>query len=127
MIAGPSEPKRDINAFITPLVEELQRFLVGVDMFIHTLSKNVLVRCALLCIAWRPEKYVDFLDTANLGCNKCIKLFPGSVGKKDYSGFERNLWRQRCLEEHTKHSCNTKLQDKNCTEYFGIKIWMLLF
>ena len=51
LIPGPSEPKRDINAFLTPLVEELQRLLVGVDMFIHTLSKNVLVRCSLLCIA----------------------------------------------------------------------------
>ena len=130
LIPGPSEPKRDINAFLTPLVEELQRLFVGVDMFIHTLSKNFLVRCALLCIACdipASRKVCGFLGhSANLGCSKCLKMFPGSVGKKDYSGFERHLWKQRCLEEHTKNiheirQCKTKTARNTLESKYGCR------
>ena len=55
--------------------------------------------------------------SAGLGCSKCLKRFPGQVGQKDYSGFDRSQWPPRTLDEHraniskirhctTKTSCN---------------------
>ncbi len=47
------------------------------------------------------RKVCGFLShSALLGCTKCLKVFPGSVGNKDYSGFNRNSWRARTNEDH---------------------------
>ena len=69
----------------------------------QSLSKAVLVRCALLCVACdipASRKVCGFLGhSATYGCSKC---FPGQVGKKDYSGFDRSQWKERTLEEHRR-------------------------
>ena len=107
LIPGPREPKRNINPFLVPLVQELQKFWVGVEMYIESLSKCVLVRCALLCVACdipASRKVCGFLGhSATLGCSKCMKRFPGQFGQKDYSGFDRSQWNKRSLEEHKKN------------------------
>ena len=62
------------------------------------------------------RKACGFLgDNALLGCTKCCKVFPGSVGCKDYSGFDRNNWKPRSLADH---QCSIHLiqQAKNKTE-----------
>jgi hypothetical protein len=49
-IPGPKEPDHDINSFLNPLVSELEKFWVGVEM----MSSNGVameVRCALLSVA----------------------------------------------------------------------------
>lgn len=47
------------------------------------------------------RKACGFLShTANLGCTKCLKIFPGQVGSKDYSGFDRQNWKLRTNSDH---------------------------
>ena len=53
--------------------------------------------------------------SASLGCTKCYKNFPGSVGKKDYSGHDRNNWRARTNDEHRQNIKNIQ-KAKNKTE-----------
>ena len=135
LIPGPREPKRDINAFLVPLVKELQSFLDGVEMYIHSLSKEVLVRCALLCVACdlpASRKVCGFLGhSATLGCSKCMKTFPGQVGRKDYSGFDRSQWNERTLDNHKKcicliRKCKTKRQQNDLESRYGCRYSILL-
>lgn len=92
LIPGPCEPKHDINPFLTPLVEELLELFSGVQMKIYPSSELHTVRCALLGVASdipACRKASGFLGhSATLGCSRCFKQFPGSVGNKDYSGFD---------------------------------------
>ena len=47
------------------------------------------------------ETLVVFLGhNALLGCSKCLKRFPGSVGNVDYSGFDRENWEVRTVAAH---------------------------
>ena len=135
LIPGPSEPKRDINPFLAPLVQELQNFFVGVEMYIQSLSKTVLVRCALLCVACdipASRKVCGLLGhSATYGCSKCMKVFPGQVGKKDYSGFDRSQWKERTLEEHRQsviatRQCKTKSARNNLESRYGCRYSVLL-
>ena len=79
LIPGPKEPRRDINPFLVPLIKELLSLLYGVESYIESLSKSVLVRCALLCVACNipaSRKVCGFLGhSATLGCSKCLKHF----------------------------------------------------
>ncbi len=95
LIPGPKEPKHDINSILAPLVEELLTFWKGVEIT-SCAGALVLVRCALLCVACdipASRKVCGFLGhSAVLGCSKCLK-FPGKIGERDYSGFERlQIW-----------------------------------
>jgi hypothetical protein len=45
---------------------------------------------------------------AKYGCNKCKKEFPGAVGEKDYSGFDRTLWPARDVRQHRRHAEQTR-------------------
>ncbi|SMN01286.1 hypothetical protein SPONN_2359 [uncultured Candidatus Thioglobus sp.] len=107
LIPGPKEPKRDVNTVLGPLVEELLKFWDGVKMTIFSDSASVLVRCVLLCVAFdipASRKVCGFLGhSAILGCSKCLKKFPGPVGQRDYSGFDRTQWPKRTLAEHRKN------------------------
>lgn len=135
LLPGPKEPKRDINAFLAPLVEELQSLLDGVEIYIRSLSKAVLVRCALLCVACdipASRKVSGFLGhSATLGCSKCMKVFPGQVGRKDYSGFDRSQWKERTLDNHKKcihliRKCKTKRQRNDLESKYGCRYSILL-
>lgn len=54
---------------------------------------EVMVRCTVLCDFPAGQKLCGFLGhSAKLGCSKCYKEFPGSVGVMNYSGFDRNEW-----------------------------------
>ena len=105
IIPGPHEPKRDVNSFLKPLVNELKLFWSGEYIKIPSLSEPQLVRGALLCVARdfpaallcvardfpAGKKVAGFLGhTAKLGCSKCLKVFPGGFGSTDYSGFDRS-------------------------------------
>ena len=60
----------------------------------------------LLCVACdipASRKVCGFLGhSATLGCSKCLKQFPGQVGQKDYSGFDRSQWKARTFDYHKK-------------------------
>lgn len=105
LLPGPREPKHDINAFLGPLVHELQSFWCGTEMNISS-TGNVKIRCALLCVACdipASRKVCGFLGhSANFGCSKCFKKFSGSVGSKNYSGFDRSTWPERTMEQHRR-------------------------
>ena len=135
LIPGPKEPKGNINPFLDPLVKELLNFFAGVEIYIQSLSKSVLVRCVLLCVACdipALRKVCGFLGhSATLGCSKCLKAFPGQVGQKDYSGFNRSQWKARNLEEHRKsiasiRHCKTKSSRNNLEYKYGCRFSALL-
>ena len=104
VIPGPKEPKRDINSFLRPLIQELSLLWEGTYLSVHNYGESQLVRAALLCVACdipAARKVGGFLGhSANYGCSKCMKLFPGSVGNKDYSGFIRTSWNPRTNSRH---------------------------
>ena len=96
VLPGPKEAKRDINSFLRPLVQELSLLWEGEHKSVYNYGEPQLVRAALLCVACdipAARKVEGFLGhSANCGCSKCMKRFPGTVGNKDYSGFNRTLW-----------------------------------
>ncbi len=135
LIPGPKEPKHDINAFLTPLVEELLNFWKGVKMRVFSFSESVLIRCALLCVACdipASRKVCGFLGhSANLGCSKCLKEFPGTVGQKDYSGFDRTQWPRRNLQQHRDNvnnitQCIAKTRRDELESKYGCRYSVLL-
>ncbi len=95
LIPGPHEPKRNINTFLRPLVNDLCKLWAGVRFDICSLKSSKVIRCALICVACdlpAGRKICGFLShAARLGCSKCYKEFPGSVGSMDYSGFDKQL------------------------------------
>lgn len=68
------------------------------------LVDKAVVRCALLCVSCdlpAGRKLCGFLGhSAKLGCSKCYKEFPGTVGMMDYSGFDRTEWKLRTNSIH---------------------------
>ena len=87
-----SEPKITINSYLEPLVKELcSLWEEGLTLKIHSVPELQKVHYALLCVACdlpASRKVCGFLGhSANLGCPKCYKVFPGTFGKKIYSGF----------------------------------------
>lgn len=118
LIPGPNEPK-SINDILSPLVQELLTFWDGIEMQVFSSSIPVTVRCGLLCVACdipASRKVCGFLGhSATLGCSKCMKKFPGAVGQKDYSGFDRTKWTARNLKEHRRNVASIR----ECTTLTG--------
>ena len=100
LIPGPSEASLTINSFLEPIVTELLQLWNGVNMDVITDggTTSSLVRAALLAVACdlpAARKVCGFLSySATLGCSHCLKRFEGSIGNKDYSGFDRSTWLQ---------------------------------
>jgi hypothetical protein len=137
IIPGPHEPKDNINSFLKPLVDELQLFWKGVKLSIQIGScrNEEIVRCAILCVSCdipAGRKTCGFLGhSANLGCSRCLKFFPGQVGNKDYSGFDRTEWEKRENEQHRKavqvtQNCRTKTRKKELESLLGCRYSCLL-
>ena len=133
IIPGPHEPRRSINSYIEPLVTDLKKFWIGVELNVGS-SKKV-VKCAILCVACdipAGRKLCGFLGhSASLGCSKCYKVFPGSVGKKDYSGFNRDSWPARTKEKHSMHvneivKCSTVTSRNALESQYGCRYSSLL-
>ena len=62
--------------------------------------------------------------SAEQGCSKCFKPFPGSVKSgRDFSGFDRENWPKRCNDLHRKYaemvrkSPNKTTHEKLATRY----------
>ena len=76
--------------------------------------KSEFVRGAILCVSCdlpAASKTCGFLGhAANLSCSKCLKVSPGEVGNKDYSGFDRSDWLKRDNDQHREaiNKCKTK-------------------
>lgn len=101
-----------MNAYLTPLVEELHELWQGVIMPVKSSVSSCLslrIKAALSCCARdvpASRKLCGFLShNAMFGCNKCFKKFshyPSSNGGilTDYSGFDRESWPLRTNSDH---------------------------
>ena len=134
ILPGPSEPRRDINSYMEPLVEELEDLWKGVRNSRVILSP-IIVRCALLCVACDLParcKLCGFLcHSAKLGYSKCLKQFPGVVGSVNYSGFDRACWPLRTDSVHRTHirmfgQCVTKSERNTMESQLGCRYSILL-
>ena len=110
-------PMVSINTFLKPLVDELVDFWDGLNLRFR--QKSCLFHCAFLCVACdQPAacKVCVFLShSANLGCLRCYKKFPGKVGNKNYSGFDKKKWKPHSAIKHRNH-IEKVLNAKSCEE-----------
>ena len=75
--------------------------------------------------------WLFFPHSAHLGCSRCYKRFPGSVGNMDYSGFNRESWHPRTQVKHrqdveTIMACKTKAERKRAGSMLGCRYFPLL-
>ena len=119
ILPGPSEPKLSINSYLVPLVQDLKvAWNEGIKVTTYH-GTSITVRLALTCVACdipASRKICGFLGhNANLGCNKCLKLFGTPVfGVMDYSGFDRDRWNFRSGIDHRK-DCRKLLTENTKT------------
>ena len=102
------EPK-NLNSFLKPLVEELKGLWKGVRLLTSLSKIPLIVRAAVLCTSSdipATRKLCGFKGhSAELGCSRCLKVFPGNFGeKRDYSGFDEGYWPKRSNEEHRRQA-----------------------
>lgn len=110
-IPGPREPKKHVNFYLKPLVEELLELWNGTLLKTSSLFGIVPVRCALICVSCdlpAIRKVCGFTSYSSIqGCSKCMKRFPcESFGTKlDYSGYDRDTW---TIRTHALHKEQVK-------------------
>ena len=134
VIPGPHEPKKTINTFISPLVEELLQLWEGV--ILNDGQHPVLVRAALCsgCDIPAARKTCGFVGhNARLACSKCLLVFPTeNFGEKpDYSNFNKTEWTPRTNEHHRtnaeKHRlASTDARQKDIERESGVRYSTLL-
>lgn len=75
IIPGPTEPKKHMNTYLKPLVDNLLDLWRGIEVVVRDLGQTITVRAILLCLSGDTpaiRKVSQFLSyTANKGCNKC--------------------------------------------------------
>jgi hypothetical protein len=137
IIPGPHEPRHDVNTYLGPLIEELLLFWKGVaiDILMPSGIEKRMLKCVLLCVSCdlpAARKTCGFLShSATLGCSKCLKVFPGSVGSMDYSGFTRSAWPQRTNISHRENvekinQCRSKSTQSKMESELGCRYSILL-
>ena len=99
VIPGPREPKKNMNSYLKPLVDELQELWQGV------------IRAALICTACdipASRKVSGFVGhNAHRACSRCLKGFrkEGAFGDQpDFTGTDRDNWPMRCVTSHRQHA-----------------------
>ena len=113
VIPGPREPKKTMNSYLRPLVDELKILWDGVVMNCAS-GTPLIVRAALLCTSCdipAARKVSGFVGhSAYRACSRCLKPFPtAAFGEKpDYSGFCRGMWSPRTTESHVVHATRYK-------------------
>jgi hypothetical protein len=93
-----------MDAYLTPLIEELHELWQGVIMPVkssRSLQLSIRIKAALSCCACdipASRKVCGLLShNATFGCNKCLKKFTHYPSRNggvltDYSGFDRENW-----------------------------------
>ena len=129
VILGPKE-----DVYLQPIVQELLLLWESVMMDIKSYG-SIKIRGALLCITSdlpATIKVCGFAShSASFGCSKCFKKFNTFGDKLDYSGFKREEWRPRNLEDHKIISkryrdANTKSQQDDIVKQYGFQYSALL-
>ena len=119
-----------LQYFLEPLVKELKLMYSGVNLNVSVKDETSVqfIRAALIlvsCDVPAARKTCGFLGhSAKLGCSKCLKRFPGSVGTMDYSGTDVHYWPKRTVLGHRKaiklmssveqSKTSAKAQESNC-------------
>lgn len=137
-IIPPFEHEPDtLNTFLKPMVEELNEFWnPGVRLYTAESPKfKLLYKIALMCVACdvpAARKCCGFKGhAANYGCSRCKKFFPGGVGCKDFSGFDRTTWPERSLHAHRLtcnelQKCSTQTAKELLQTRTGVKYLVLI-
>ena len=115
-IPGPSEPDcNHLNSYLKPMVDDLLKLWDGVAFKVpHSIfTKLYIVWAALVYISSdlpATRKLCGFYGFhANYGCSKCLKFFPTRQGMTiDYSGFNRDTWPKRRIDEHLEIANHAK-------------------
>ncbi|KAL1927828.1 hypothetical protein VTP01DRAFT_3649 [Rhizomucor pusillus] len=119
---GPKEPsKHQINRYLRPLVDELEKLYSGVTITVNGRS-NARIRAALLMVASdipAARKVSGFTSIGSIcACYKCKRQcssVPGDYLKRDFSGFmteeiaareERSGTENRALAEGWANASN---------------------
>ena len=88
-----------------------------------------------MCVACdipAARKVCGFMGhSANLGCSCCLKFFPTTSDKKDYSVFNRESWPKRNLSSHKETSwklkrCKSLHEAGNLESQTGIRYSVLI-
>jgi len=129
------EPK-NLNEFLEPAVCELKALWKGVKLKSNLSRFPLTFRAAVMATSSdipASRKLCGLKShSAILGCSRCLKEFPGSFGeKRDYSGFERNLWKLRTHRDHRKQAlkmkqCKTKAKHNLLGKQNGISHYSVL-
>ena len=66
-----------------------------------------------------------------LGCSRCKKKFPGAIGCRDYSGFDRQHWPQRTNDVHRQEmgeiqQCKMKGEKEKMESEYGTRYSVLI-
>lgn len=116
VIPGPKEPKKTMNSFLQPLVDELLT-AVGRSSYERSEWNKCFSswRTYLCCLRYSCCQESLWISWARLGCSKCLKQFPTETfgQKPDFSGFNRSEWTPRNVETHRRFAykqrdCNTR-------------------
>ena len=115
IIPGPREPKKHINTFLSPIVEDLKQLYRGIVIPNSRSScGSTIIRAVVSCVSCdlpATRKVRGFYSFSSLfGCSKCLKQFvTTSFGSKpDYSGFYTSVWQPRNLATHKAKACASK-------------------
>ena len=129
------EPKC-LNEFLKPAISELQVLWKGIRLRNSLSSIPLMFRAALLCTSSdipASRKLCGIKGhSAELGCSKCLKRFPGAFGeKRNYSGFNRENWEKRTNKNHRTtasklKACKTKAQASDISKKFGVNFYSCL-
>ena len=129
------EPKH-LNEFLKPAVDELKALWKGVRLQSSLSTIPLVFRAALLCTSSdipASRKLCGFKGhSAQLGCSRCLKRFPGSFGEKqDYSGFDRDSWLKRTNAGHRQKAkrilkCKTRSEQEKLSKQYGINYYSAL-
>ena len=130
-IPGPKEPTT-MNSYLKPLVDDLLVLWEGIPIAHTSCDFPVVIRGALLAVSCdipATRKVCGFCGhSATMGCSKCLKKFTCvSFGEKlDYSGFDRDTWSERSMEQHLQaikevESASTPTQVEQITKKNGVR------
>ena len=136
LIPGPSEPKKVMNSYLGPFVQDLLEFWEGIMIWSNLSQSFVKTRLALICVMCdipATRKVCGFAGhSAAHGCSKCFKEFQFGIcdNKLDYSGYDRDSWELRTKDNY--NSCSelylkapTKTMKKKVVSDHGVRYSIL--
>lgn len=129
------EPKT-LNTFLKPAVGELKALWKGVRLSSSISKIPLQFRAALMCTSSdipASRKLCGFKGhSAEMGCSRCLKKFPGNFGeKRDYAGYQRENWVKRKSNDHRRQAkkiqkCKTKSEATKLSKQYGINYFSTL-